>query len=454
MTISASQAPRTENGAGPRDRFSPALMMEVELTGPLPAVIRDGRHQRAWVLARLHTEPVGACMVPVGPDGLSPDQLGALLWAELRDPVTARFAAAGMPAPGGLTGAGLTAQARTWPFLDRRREVLAAAPFISVVVCTRNRPEKLRACLGYLDRQDYPRFEIVVVDNAPGTDAARIVVATRRAGPGRGTEPIPCRYVLERRGGLSWARNAGIRAAAGEVVAFLDDDEEPDRYWLAEIARGFGRADDIGCVSGMILPARIDTPPQEWFEAAGGHSKGRGFTAAIFAKDGPQSPLYPAPPFGAGGNMAFRREVLDRIGGFDVAMGAGTPACGGEDTLALTLTLLSGFRIAYEPSAFVRHHHYADLEGLGRQLHGYGVGVLAFYAALLRHRPAVLLNLLTLAPAAAGYLTRRGAAADALPWSLPPELRRRHRRAVLTGAFAYIRSVRRQARVAARGTTR
>src|SRR5262249_57030757 len=113
------------------------------------------------------------------------------------------------------------------------------------------------------------------------------------------------------------------------------------------------------------------------------------------------------PPFGAGGNMAFRQEALALIGGFDVAMGAGTPACASEDTLALTLVLLAGYRIAYEPAALMRHDHHAEMDGLGRQLRGYGVGVAAYYTALLRHRPGVFPTLLKLLPAAAGYL--RGA---------------------------------------------
>ena len=205
--MSAPSAVSPHDGPRPdlSDGFSPALMMEVELTEPLPAVSYDGRHDRAWVLGRLHGEPVGSCVIRLDAAGVAPGQLAALLWPDLREPVADRFAAAGLPPPGTLTSRGLAADPAEWPFLRRRRDVLAAAPFISVVVCTRDRADRLEACLRHLDRQEYPRFEVVVVDNAPTGDAVRDLVG----GPAGWY-----RYVVERRGGLSWARNAGI---AGRV---------------------------------------------------------------------------------------------------------------------------------------------------------------------------------------------------------------------------------------------
>src|SRR6202007_143548 len=129
--------------------------------------------------------------------------------------------------------------------------------------------------------------------------------------------------------------------AKADIIAFLDDDAVPDRYWLAEIVRGFSAGARGGCVTGRVLPAELRTEHQQWFEQLGGIQPGRGFNQEIFGPGHSQSPLYPYPPFGAGANMAFHREALVDIGGFHVSLGAGTPAMAAEDTFAFTRTLLA-----------------------------------------------------------------------------------------------------------------
>jgi O-antigen biosynthesis protein len=437
--VATSETAMTRDG----ELSFPVRMMEVELTEPLPAVRYDGQHRRAWVLGRLHTEPVGVCILQLAPEGLTPDQLGALLWQEIREPVTERFTAAGLPPPGRLTGAGLDADSATWPFLCRRQSVLAAAPFISVVVPTRDRPGRVQAWLDSLRRQEYPRFEVVVVDNAPTSDAVRTLISAAQS------DVMALRYVREPRAGLSWALNAGIAASAGEVIAFCPDDTSPDRHWLAGVACGFAGGRDIGCVTGMVLPTRLDTPAQELFEHLGGFRYDRGFSRCVFSRHGPQSPVYPVPPFGAGCNMAFRREALERIGGFDVALGTGTPARGGEDTLVLTMVLLAGYRIAYEPAAFVHHDHRRGVDTLPGQMEGYGVGLTAYYAALLRHRPGVLPELIRLAPTGIRYLRAASFSHTPAP-ALLKGIKRRERWGMVRGPAAYVISLRKQARVRAR----
>jgi O-antigen biosynthesis protein len=368
---------------------------------------------------------------------LSPERFGDILWHEFEQAIVKRFAAAGSPAPQRLTADGLDVHAASWPFCKDQAAALAAAPVISVVVCTYNRPDQLKVCLEHLEQQRYPSFEVIVVDNNPQAELVRAHVASLNA--------ARYRYVPEARAGLSAARNAGVSASSGDIVAFVDDDEEPDACWLAALARGFARSRNVGCVTGLILPACLDTEAQLAFEEIGGHSKGRGFEPAIFSARGQQSPLFPQPPFGAGGNMAFRREALSTIGRFDRALGAGTPALGAEDTLAFTLTLLSGFSIAYEPAAFVRHHHYRDFAGADRQLRGYAVGMGAFYVALIARRPSVVLGLPRLLPDALRYL--RPARSEARQQAFPrwQELAAGRGRQMLAGPPAYLRGVIRSA---------
>ena len=438
--LRAMKSERNISGA-----FLPTRVIEVELTEPLPRLDHDGHYGRAWILARLHTEPIGVCVVTLPREGVSPDALATLLWPDLSGPVAERFEAAGLAAPTALPTSGLVADPAAWPFLRNRAAMLASAPFVSVVVCTRDRPEQIKKCLNRLAQQKYPRFEVVVVDNAPTSDALRGVVEEQA---GKGAE---FRYCVEPRPGLSWARNAGIAAAASDVIAFLDDDDEPDEHWLAGVADGFARGERVGCVSGVVLPARLDNAVENLFEEIGGHSKGRGFVRETFSKSGPQSPLWPLPPFGVGANMAFRREALDRIGGFDVALGAGTLTGGGEDTLAITLVMLYGYEVAYEPVALMWHHHRQDMASLNKQLHGYSIGLTAFYAALLRRRPSALFGLVRLLPMAVGYLKGgKGDAeeAPAEPQELAAELDRRALQGMLSGPLLYAKSRRLQRRAA------
>jgi hypothetical protein len=188
------------------------------------------------------------------------------------------------------------------------------------------------------------------------------------------------------------------------------------------------------------VPAELVTKPQLWFESFGGHSKGRGFTPYVFAPPYAQDPLFPLPPFGTGANMAWRPGVASSIGGFDPALGAGTPAMGSEDTLAFTSVLRAGGTIVYHPGAIVRHYHRRDLVGLERQLTGYGTGLTAAYASLVRAHPSVLVDLARLAPRALRELyANDGLRAGGLSDDFPRELLRANRRGMLRGPFAYAR---------------
>ncbi|MFC7534385.1 glycosyltransferase family 2 protein [Actinoplanes sp. GCM10030250] len=424
----------------------PAVVLDLELSEPLPAiapVAPDGRRvQQAWALVRLFTEPLGTVLVDVPEYGLAPEQLAAAIDAELGPAVRSRLNGAPVPVNGFVPA--------TEPaFLASRRAILAQAPEITVVICTRERPGALARCLDSLLAQQYPAFRILVVDNAPVTEAtAEVARSAARRGP--------VEYLREPNAGLSFARNAAVAATRGQIVAWIDDDETADPHWLAEVARALVTHPEADVVSGVIVPAELETRAQLWFEQFGGHSKGRGFRPDTF---GPhtahlQSPLYPLPPFGTGANMTFRPGVIERIGGWDNALGAGTPAMGSEDTLAFTQVLLSGGTIVYQPTAVTHHYHRPDLEGLHKQMVGYGTGLTAAYTSLLLRQPALLWRLLKLAPTALRDLTGSDSLrVSTLQADFPRELLSANRRGMIAGPRAYLRG-RRAARAKLRGTAR
>lgn len=251
--------------------------------------------------------------------------------------------------------------------LDRlAAEPAPSAERLSVVICTRGRPEMLRACLDSLARQAAPPGQIVVVDNA--ADGGAAPVCAGRAGVS---------YVHEPRPGLSIARNAGIAAARGEFVAFTDDDVELPANWTAEIVRALAGS-GAEAVTGLVLPARLETSAQRAFELDLGGFTSRHFPLRFdrsFLEEtrrvGPQ-----VWRIGAGANMAFRRTVFARFGGFDERLGAGASGCS-EDSEYWYRILHGGGVCLYEPRAVVFHHHRGDWPGLRSQYRAYMKGHVA-----------------------------------------------------------------------------
>jgi GT2 family glycosyltransferase len=449
-------------------RRLPALVRDLELAqevAAIPAFGPDGRRtERAWLLVRLFTEPLGTLLLDVPDAGLSPaaiatavgerfgQQIRARLETAVGETVAARAGredsahALAPLGPGGAASAGRGPDAfdvpvgglslpATPPFLASRAEVLRSAPPITVVVCTRERPDALADCLNSLLEQVYPTMRILVVDNAPTSDGTARVV---RAAAGRGHVD----YLLEPRPGLSRARNAAVAASPGEILAWIDDDEVADPYWLSEVARALAAHPEADVISGVIVPAELETPAQLWFEQFGGHSKGRGFTPAVFspATAHLRNPLYPLPAFATGANMTFRAGVIESIGGFDTALGAGTPAMGSEDTLAFTRVLRRGGTIVYQPTAVTRHYHRRDLDGLRRQMIGYGRGLTAAYTSMVLAEPAVLVSLVRLVPAALrDMFGADGPRTATIREDFPTSLLKVNRRAMVSGPFAYLR---------------
>lgn len=243
----------------------------------------------------------------------------------------------------------------------------ARADDMSVIVCTRDRPPELAACLRALAAQRCPPGEILVIDNSVARSAESSCAAFPQV-----------RYVHEPRPGLSAARNAGIAHSTRALLAFTDDDVEVHSDWTAELVRAFDNAPDADSVTGLVVPASLETEAQRFFQFEMG---GFGacyvpmrFEQRFFAESLPHGPQVWR--IGAGANMAFRRAVFERIGGFDERLGAGAAGCS-EDSELWYRILAAGGTCMYEPRAVVFHHHRADWAGFRRQMRAYMRGHVA-----------------------------------------------------------------------------
>lgn len=329
----------------------------MEATRRVPGDTLPGR---VHVLVRANHRPIGQVDVALDPMG---DVAGQLLSAceGLRD-------AAPAPAP-------------SWP---------GGTTTASVVVCSLGRADTLPAAVrSVLFDQTRRAHEVIVVDNDP--ESGRVARALR------GIADPRLRIVTEPRRGVSRARNAGIAAAIGQVVAFTDDDVEAEPDWLARVCEVFDADTDaeIGCVTGLVVPADLGLVTHRWFEESSGFERGyrpmvwepgggSGLLTRLSRYEphvvaGRRGPAYPVAgsEFGSGNNMVLRREWLAAVGGFDTVLGTGSPARGGEDLDMFRRMILGGAAIVYQPAAIVRHHHRATMPALRRQMYDYGVGMCA-----------------------------------------------------------------------------
>jgi GT2 family glycosyltransferase len=247
------------------------------------------------------------------------------------------------------------------------RRVPAVTLPVSVVVCTRNRPDSLERCLSSIRELSTAPREVLVIDNDPSSGTTRRV-----------TERFPeVTYVPEPRPGLSVARNTGVRTCVGAIVAFTDDDVQVHPGWIDALSREFTRA-DLMALTGLILPSELETPAQQAFHGDvvgwGWGYRAIDFDAAFF--EATKSVGVPVWRLGAGANMAFRREAFDRVGLFDERLGAGASGCS-EDSEVWYRLLAEGHRCRYSPTAVVFHHHRTEWSSLSEQLYSYMRGHVA-----------------------------------------------------------------------------
>jgi O-antigen biosynthesis protein len=388
-----------------------------------PADCRD-----AILLVRMHDEPLAIIHSYESLEHASAASLSVAIWDQCAEEIRAHcehFGCCSAPRSAGDLVAGLSA--RPGPCPGARRQHPGGS--VTVVIPTAARPRKLERCLSSLCALDYKDdFDVVVVDNRPerpGTEEAVAAFADR----------LNVRYVAEPRPGSSVARNRGVAETAADFVAFADDDVVLDPGWLGWLLDPLADS-RVSVSASMILPLELQTESQKRFEQYAGFSKGVTMhTYDLTANRARDRVLYPYWGGVCGsGIMAFRRAEFVSAGGFDPALGAGTPARAGEDIDAFTTAILRGGQVVYQPRALSWHEHKREADVLRRTLFDYGVGFSAvltkhvresgFQAALFRSIPLLL---------------RRNRRSDASA-RLPRSLARVERWGMLRGPLLYARS--------------
>ena len=336
------------------------LLHDLELSRPIEQVQLASDRFGIAIVARWHGKPIGFHLESCFP--------GALLSADKIEAIADRHFAAAMLAARVETAFATPAQ--------------TTGPSLTIAICTRNRAERLARLLASLTRASpnptFPSVELLVIDNG-STDHTREAVAA-----------FPdARHVLEEKAGLNFARNRALAEARGRLLAFLDDDVVVDAGWLGGLAAAWRSRPDAGGFSGLVLPYRLDTAAQLMFEERGGFR--RGFRRIEFRSARQDNSLFPvgAGSVGAGCNMAFDRQLLIDLGGFDEALDTGAPLPGGGDLDIFYRVLRSGRAIIYEPRFAVHHEHRSTLAELQRQYWSWGLGLMAFLAKSRRTDPAL-----------------------------------------------------------------
>jgi GT2 family glycosyltransferase len=245
---------------------------------------------------------------------------------------------------------GLTDRARRpKPALAAVREAILEAPVakdapwprISVVVCSHNGARTLADCCEGLLRLEYPDYEVIVVDDGSTDGTAAIA---RRYG---------FRVISTSPQGLSSARNTGLRASTGAIVAYIDDDAWPDPHWLTYLGATFMCTRHVG-VGGPNLP-----PPGDGFVAdAVANAPGGPIHVLLTDEEAEHIP---------GCNMAFRRDALEAIDGFDAQF-----RTAGDDVDVCWRLQGAAGTLGFSPAAMVWHHRRNSIRAYWRQQHGYG----------------------------------------------------------------------------------
>jgi GT2 family glycosyltransferase len=235
----------------------------------------------------------------------------------------------------------------------------AISQFVSVAIITRNRAPSLKRTLDAVTQLDYPSYEVLVVDN-DSLDNTREVVDSYKAN-----------YIFSpARDGFSRTRQRAVAVARGEIIAWCDDDCVPERNWLTAFVNRFNEDAQLGMLGGKII--NVNFPPSLQ------HKGTEVMTTNGVLKT--VSDPYVA-QFFANLNMAFRAELVKKVGGYDPFLR------GGYEEVELALSLRkAGYKVEYEPNAVAHHYHNFVSFKRGRLYYG---GQLMRIYTYLKHRQSI-----------------------------------------------------------------
>lgn len=238
---------------------------------------------------------------------------------------------------------------RPKPALAAVQRAFADAPFVveptwprvSVVVCVYNGASTIRDCCEGLRELNYPNYEVIVVDDGSTDNTAAIV------------SEFNVTLIRTHNRGLSAARNTGLEAATGEIVAYTDGDARADRDWLTYLALAFRNSTHVGVGGWNIAPGG-----DGWFADCVANSPGGPVHVLLTDTLAEHIP---------GCNMAFRKTALEAIGGFDPQFRAA-----GDDVDVCWRLQERGWTLGFTSPAMVWHHNRNSLRAYWRQQQGYG----------------------------------------------------------------------------------
>lgn len=240
-------------------------------------------------------------------------------------------------------------------------------PLVTVIISTRNRPTDIGNSVERLLSNKYNRFELIVVDQSDKNDTRDALTKFKRNSR--------FRYIKSNNKGVAIGRNQAIGEAHGEIIAITDDDCIVANDWLENIVLAFSKHSRIGVIFGNVIPASFD--PTKGFIP--GYVRDTAYLATTINDKHRVE--------GLSACMGIRKDLWQKLSGFDEALGAGCPMKSGEETDFTIRALLAGFFVYETPHIRVVHHGFRCWEEGRVLISRYWFGTGATFSKLIRLRP-------------------------------------------------------------------